>query len=98
MGYERLDTGEQLETLNQLYEKLSDYQNFFQPVMRLREKKRDGARVTRRYDKARTAYQRVLEHEEIKPEVKERLKGRFLKLNPKSLLKEINTLGLKLSR
>jgi hypothetical protein len=35
VGYRRLDTWEQLKILNQLFEKLSDYQNFFQPVMRL---------------------------------------------------------------
>lgn len=98
VGYRRLDTWEQLETLNQLYEKLSDYQNFFQSVMRLKEKKRDGARVTRRYDKTKTAYRRVLEHESIDLEIKKKLKKRFLKLNPKSLLREINTLGLRLSR
>lgn len=96
VGYARLDTWEQLEMLNQLYEKLSDYQNFFQPVMRLKEKVRDGGRVTRRYDKPKTAYQRVLEHSEIKDSVKKKLRKRFLKLNPKALLKEITALGEKL--
>lgn len=96
VGYARLETWQQLKILNQLYQKLSDYQNFFQPVMRLKEKKRDGARVTRRYEKAKTAYQRVLEHSEIKAAVKKKLKKRFLKLNPKALLLEITALGEKL--
>lgn len=96
MGYVRLDTWKQLKILNQLNEKLSDYQNFFQPVMRLKEKKRDGARVTRRYGKPETPYQRVLEHPEIGDSVKKTLKERFLNLNPKALLKEITALGEKL--
>lgn len=97
VGYQRLDTWEQLKILNQLYEKLSDYQNFFQPVMRLKEKTRDGTKVTRKYGKPKTAYQRVLEHPEIKTSVKKKLRRRFLKLNPKALLREITALGRKLS-
>lgn len=98
VGYGRLDKWEQLEVLNKLYEKLSDYQNFFQPVMRLKEKIRDGAKVIRRYDKPKTAYQRVLEHERIKDSVKRELKRRFVNLNPRKLLKEITLLAEKLYR
>lgn len=98
VGYARLDKWEQVGILNRLYELLSDYQNFFQPVMRLKEKKRDGARVTRKYGKPKTAYERVLEHPEIKAPVKKKLRKRFLKLNPKALLHEITALGRKLSK
>ena len=70
VGYQRLDTQEQLEILNHLYELLSDYQNFFQPVMRLKSKVRDGARVTRKYDKALTAYQRILRRKDMPVETK----------------------------
>lgn len=69
-GYQRLDTEKQLKTLNKLYELLSDYQNFFQSVMRLKTKVRDGVRVTRKYDKALTAYQRVLKRKDIAAETK----------------------------
>lgn len=98
VGYQRFDTQEQLETLNKLYELLSDYQNFFQPVMRLKEKVRDGAKVTRRYDKALTAYQRVLKRKDIPKETKENLRVRYKRLNPKKLLLEITELGKKLSK
>ncbi len=97
VGYQRLDTYQQLRILNKLYDLLSDYQNFFQPVMRLTEKVRNGTRLTRRYDKAKTAYQRVLEQGEIKEETKKRLAKRFLRLNPKQLLLDITRLGRKLS-
>ena len=97
VGYKRLDALKQLELLNKLYLKLSDYQNFFQSVMRLKEKTRNGAHVTRRYGKAKTAYQRVLESSDISDEVKANLKERFLKLNPRRLLLEINALSRKVN-
>lgn len=98
VGYQRLDTYGQLRTLNKLYDLLSDYQNFFQPVMRLKEKVRNGTRLTRRYDKAKTAYQRVLLCEEITKETNQNLEKRFLTLNPKRLLLEITRLGRKLAK
>lgn len=89
VGYGRFDTEEQLEIVNNLYEKLSDYQNFFQPVMRLKSKVRDGARVSRKYSTPKTAYQRVLGYPEIEQAVKEKLTERFKNLNPKKLLRDI---------
>jgi len=96
-GYQRLDTEEQLKTLNKLYELLSDYQNFFQPVMRLKTKIRDGARVKRIYGMPLTAYQRLLKRKDIPKETKQKLRIRYKKLNPKKLLLEITSLGKKLS-
>lgn len=98
VGYGRLDTYSQLRTLNRLYDLLSDYQNFFQPVMRLKEKVRNGTRLTRRYDKPKTAYQRLLEYQGTSKEVRDKLRKRFLKLNPKRLLLEITRLGRKLTK
>lgn len=96
-GYQRMDTEEQLKLLNQLYELLSDYQNFFQPVMRLKTKVRDGAKVTRKYDKPLTAYQRLLKRKDISKETKKKLRERYKKLNPKRLLLKITNLGKNLS-
>jgi len=98
VGYGRIDQPEQIKLLNQLYRELSDYQNFFQPVMKLKEKVRDGARVTRKYDLAKTAYQRVLERDEIPSQTKEKLIQRFKSLNPRKLLKEITKLAEKTSQ
>lgn len=97
VGYQRLDTERQLKTVNRLYELLSDYQNFFQPVMRLKTKVRDGAKVTRIYDTPLTAYQRVLKRKDISKETKDKLRQRYRKLNPKRLILEITFLGKKLS-
>ncbi len=97
VGYQRLDTQKQLESVNKIYRLLSDYQNFFQPVMRLKTKVRDGAKVTRKYDPPLTAYQRVLKRKDIPKETKKKLRIRYRKLNPKKLLLEITRLGKKLS-
>jgi hypothetical protein len=97
VGYQRLDTEEQLKILNRLYELLSDYQNFFQPVMRLKTKVRDGAKVTRKYGKPLTAYQRVLKRKDIPKETKQKLRETYKKLNPKKVLLEITRLGKNLS-
>jgi len=61
VGYRRYDTEEELEVLNELYDHLRLYTNFFQPVMKLIEKTRIGSRVKKKYDRARTPLQRVLE-------------------------------------
>ena len=98
VGYQRLDTEEQLKTVSKLYELLSDYQNFFQPGMRLKTKVRDGARVTRKYDTPLTAYQRLLKRKDIPKETKQKLRIRYKKLNPKKLLLEITNLGKNLSK
>lgn len=62
-----------------------------------REKVRDGTRLTRRYDPAKSAYQRVLDCPGISLETKDKLKKRFWKLNPRKLILEITRLGRKLS-
>ena len=97
VGYARLDTYLQMKMVNELYLRLSDYQNFFQLVMRLKTKVRNGAKVTRKYDTAKTAYQRILERTDIEESIKKKLTERFLKLNPKRLLLEITKLGRKLT-
>ncbi|MGH7565169.1 MAG: integrase catalytic domain-containing protein [Gemmatimonadota bacterium] len=60
IGYDRYSSKAALEALNALYPPLSLYLNFFQPLRKLLEKHRHGARVVKRYDEPRTPYQRLL--------------------------------------
>ncbi|WP_083816150.1 integrase catalytic domain-containing protein [Thermodesulfobium narugense] len=62
VGYFRYDREVELITLKRLYESLRLYINFFQPVMKQISKERIGSKVTKKYDKARTPYQRILEN------------------------------------
>lgn len=89
VGYWRYDTPAELEALNRLYDRLRLYTNFFQPGMKLREKVRQGSRVKKRYDPAKTSYHRVLESPFVEAEAKEALKRQYAQLNPVELKEEI---------
>ena len=60
IGYDRYEGRKAWGTLCKLYRELRLYVNFFQPSLKLLEKHREGAKVTKRYEPARTPYQRVL--------------------------------------
>lgn len=97
-GYIRIDTKARLKILRKLYEVYEDYVNHFLPSQKCLEKKRIGARYVKKYDKAKTAYQRVLEHPDIAEEVKEKLRQKHSMLNPKTLKTKIDKLRFELFR
>lgn len=92
VGYRRHDTEEELGVLNQLYDHLRLYTNFFQPVMKLIEKTRTGSKVKKRYDRARTPYKRVVESGFVPQQAKEVLREQYAKLNPVKLKQKITGL------
>jgi hypothetical protein len=92
VGYHRHDTPAELEVLNELYAVLRLFTNYFQPSMKLIEKTRNGSKVRRKYDKAKTPYRRVLDADRVSEEVKEELKRLYAKLNPVKLGREISRL------
>ncbi len=96
VGYLRYDTEEELRIINELYRYLRLYTNFFQPSMKLIERKRVGSRVIKKHDKARTPYQRVWESPSIPESAKRELKRQYKELNPASLKRKITRLQSKL--
>jgi hypothetical protein len=96
LAYYRYDTPEQLSLINELYDALRLYINFFQPVMKLSEKTRKGSHVTRRYDFPKTPYQRLLEHPKVSEEVKVALQQQYGQLHLVELKRLINRLQSKL--
>jgi hypothetical protein len=98
VGYARYETQEARALLNELDRLLSDYVNFFQPSMKLQEKTRDGARVTRRYDTAKTPYRRLMDSPHVDPAQKRRLKARYESLNLADLHRRIQKLQRQLTR
>jgi hypothetical protein len=66
--------------------------NFFQPSLKLLEKSRDGAKVTKKYDRARTPWQRVLLSPHIEQTKKEELTEIYLGLDPVDLLAQLQQL------
>ena len=91
VGYLRYDTQEERVILQDLYDnELRLYKNFFQPVIKLKEKVRIGGRVHRRYETAKTPYQRVIESKEVSKEKKGELKKIYQSLNPAQLKRTID--------
>lgn len=90
VGYDRLDTTDELEVLNSLYRgSLRLYLNFFQPVMKLKEKKRIGGQLKKKYDIPQTPYRRVLNARGIPRAKKQKLTALYDSLNPVKLKAEI---------
>lgn len=90
VGYARYDTAAELASLQDLYRVLRLYVNFFQPQMKLVSKTRHGAKVIKRFDQARTPYQRVLGSPHVTEAAKERLRAAYLGLNPAQLKRDLS--------
>ncbi len=91
VGYQRHDTAGEQIILNELYDLVATYHNFFQPVMKQIEKERVGSKIKRTLSKPHTPYQMVMGSQEISEEVKTSLKVRYESLNPAKLKRQIDT-------
>jgi hypothetical protein len=89
MGYGRFDGVETARVMARLYEAARLYVNFFQPSFKLKEKRREGAKVIKRYHSPSTPYERALEHPKVAKAVKKRLRDQYRTLDPVALLTEI---------
>ncbi|MCO5143250.1 MAG: integrase [Oligoflexia bacterium] len=90
LGYERVDERSLVNKMNEIYKLWNQLQNFFIPSMKCMEKKRDGAKIIKKYDKPKTPYQRILDSADVKEEAKEKLRATYALLNPFELSKEID--------
>ncbi len=82
VGQLRLDTPEQVTVLNALYEQMWLYYNLFQPVLHLCEKTVVDDKVHRKWDEAKTPYERLLESSVLSPEHQARLQQLYEQTNP----------------
>jgi hypothetical protein len=96
VGYARYDSAAQLRLLNTLYGHLRLYTNYFQPVMKLLSKERNGAKVKKKYDEPKTPYQRLMDMPDISQKAKQRLQAEYATQNPAQLKREITRLQEKL--
>ena len=85
VGYDRLETPEELALLSSIYSDLRLYINFFQPVLKLISKHRIDGKIIRAYDQAKTPFRRVLALDSLPLEIKARLTDQYLHLNPAAL-------------
>jgi len=90
IGYDRMESPEELALLSSIYADLRLYINFFQPVLKLVGKKQVDGKTIRTYDKAMTPYRRVLALAPIPIEIKARLTAQYVQLNPVTLRNSID--------
>ncbi len=88
-GTIRLETPEQVQAMNVLYEKMWLYYNFFQPVMHLREKICQQDQVIRHWDQAQTPYQRLVATGALPHDQQAHLQALYAQTNPMTLRQEI---------
>lgn len=95
LGYDRLDTVAQTNLLNQIYDAMWLYYNFFQPVLRLAEKTYlpastgQPAQLTRRFDCAQTPFDRVCAAGVLTPAQQDRFQALRQATNPRRLRQRI---------
>jgi len=92
IGYDRFDNQKQLDAINDLYRnELRLFNNFFSPVMKILSKEKVNNSVCKKkYDEAKTPYQRLMESSQLSQEKKRDLEKLYLSLNPVELKKTIN--------
>lgn len=85
----RFDCPEQIEAMNALYEQMWLYYNLFQPVMHLIEKTAVGDKVRRKWDQARTPFERLKATGQLSAEQEQRLQTLYEQTNPRHLREKI---------
>jgi hypothetical protein len=89
VGYGRFDGIETARVMACLYAAARLHVNFFQPSFKLKEKRREGAKVIKRYHAPATPYERALTHPKLPNAIKRRLRETYRSLDPVALLAEI---------
>jgi hypothetical protein len=89
VGYGRFDGIETARVMARLYAAARLHVNFFQPSFKLKEKRREGAKVIKRYHAPATPYERALTHPKLSNAIKRRLRETYRSLDPVALLAEI---------
>jgi len=90
IGYDRLESPQELALLGSIYTDLRLYINFFQPVLKLVSKERIDGKTIRTYDQAKTPFRRVMALDSLSMEIKARLTDQYVHLNPVTLRASID--------
>ena len=88
-GHSRYWTSDAMQQLVTVYSLARLHVNFFQPVRRLSAKTREGARVVRYHDEAKTPYQRMVESGALSETRHMMLEKLYRSLNPLQLSRQI---------
>jgi len=96
VGYHRYDTPAELVLLNKIWPLQSQLTNYFLPQQKLISKVRDGAKVTKKYDRPTTPHHRARGHDEVTPEDKTIMTDVLEGLNPAAIQRQIQALTAEL--
>lgn len=89
VGYHRYSSKAAYAQFQRLYGPLEWYHNCFQPVQKLVSTQRQGAKVRKCYDRARTPYQRLLESGALDAPTQTALEQQYRRLNPVRLRAQV---------
>ena len=89
VGYGRFEGVETAAVIARLYAAARLHVSFFQPSFKLKEKRREGAKLIKRYHPPATPYARALAHPKVSKAIKTRLRAIYRTLDPVALLAEM---------
>jgi hypothetical protein len=89
VAYWRYEGADAVRTLASLYSWLRLAVNFFRPSLKLKEKTRQGAKVTRTHDEGATPHQRLIAAQVLNADDHDELQQMFLELNPADIHRKI---------
>jgi transposase InsO family protein len=92
VGYERYDTPDDVAWLNQVYACLDPYANFFLPMRKVVLKERNGAKIRKKFDNAKTPFQRLIEAEVLSPQKQVELEEKRQAINLLDLRHKLESL------
>lgn len=98
VGYLRFDTEKELSILNQIWKLDATYTNYLLAQQKLVFKQRNGAKVTKRYDRATTPYERTLARHDIDEVGRTAMQKSMNNVRPGDLFRQIQVLTTQLER
>src|SRR6201993_1938070 len=96
VGYHRYDTAPELLLLNEIWQLQSQLPNYFYPQQKLISKVRDGAKETKKYDKARTPFHRAIDHPSVTVQRIVALTRTYSLINPAATQRQVQALTAQL--
>ncbi|MGH2365457.1 MAG: integrase catalytic domain-containing protein [Chloroflexota bacterium] len=91
IGYDRYESREALDQVERVDAIVRPYINGWQPVFKLIAKQRDGAKVTKRYDRPQTPLRRLLASNVLTAEQQAQAQARWMAADPMTLRRQLDT-------
>jgi hypothetical protein len=89
VGYLRYDTAGELELLNQIWELDRLFTNYLLPQQKLISKTRQGAKISKKHDRAQTPHQRAIADPTVRKLPAIRMNAQLRKIHPAALSRQI---------